>query len=229
MTLILDLIIIGVIILSIFLGSKKGFMRVAIELVGFVAILLIAVWASENLAEPIYENNLKQGIESKISETISVDFDVNNAYDSLPDIVTYFLKLQGIDQNQIQKYINDQIGKGVESVTPTIENYVIRPILTSVISALLMLLIFIIGMLIVKLLAKWINSFIKKTPFIGKVNSILGSVVGFLKGIIIAMAIIWILGALTEIIPSGIFGIKHDTIENAYICGIINELNPLIS
>ena len=228
MTIVLDLIIIGVIILNIFLGSKRGFMRVAIELAGFAAVLLIAVWASNNLVEPIYNDNFKQGVETKISETITVDLDVSSAYKSLPEFVTYILKMQNIDEQTIEQYINSQIDKGAESVAPAVADYVVKPIVTSVISAVLMLAIFLIGMFLIKLLAKWVNSLIKKTPFVGKINSVLGAVVGLLKGVVISMAIIWILGAITSVLPNGILSITHDTVENAYICGIINDLNPLV-
>ena len=49
MNIILDIIIVAIVVICVFLSAKRGFTRTIIELVGFVAAILIAI----NLSTPV--------------------------------------------------------------------------------------------------------------------------------------------------------------------------------
>lgn len=228
MTIVLDIILVAVIVLSAFLGSRRGFMRVLLELIGFIAVILLASWASKQLAPVIFEKHIGPGIEQKIEQNLDVDCDVSQLYQSLPSYLTFALDTSGMDEETVQNFVNEQLESGSKDIAPAITDNVVRPILTSVISAVLMFAIFLIGMFLVRLLARWINSLIRHTPIVGKLNTLLGTVFGALKGIIIAMALVWLLGALTSLLPEGLLGITNQTVQDAQLCQWLNQLNPLV-
>ncbi|MCH5323775.1 MAG: CvpA family protein [Eubacterium sp.] len=66
-----DVILAAVLIGMLFLGVKRGFVRMALSLISFIAAFLISLWASEYIADMIYDSFVEDALEKTISDTVN--------------------------------------------------------------------------------------------------------------------------------------------------------------
>ncbi len=65
-----DVILAAVLIGTLFLGVKRGFIRMALSLVAFIAAFLISFYGSDFLSVKVYEGFIEDDLEATISKTI---------------------------------------------------------------------------------------------------------------------------------------------------------------
>ena len=66
MSITLDLIVIAIIILMVLISAKRGFVRVAVEAVGFVAAIILSLSLSTTLADVTYQKAIEPAILSSV-------------------------------------------------------------------------------------------------------------------------------------------------------------------
>ena len=70
MNIILDLIVVAIIALTVILSVKRGFVRSAVELAGFVLAVVLAFNLGPVLADTTYENIVKEPVEKTTTKKI---------------------------------------------------------------------------------------------------------------------------------------------------------------
>lgn len=82
MALLYDLVVVLVLLVFFVFGAKKGFVKSILSLICFIVALVVSLFASSKLAEPIYEMCFKERVTAFIEENISkVDVsDIVNSY-----------------------------------------------------------------------------------------------------------------------------------------------------
>ena len=89
MSIVLDLIVISIIILMILISAKRGFVRVAVEVAGFVVAIMLSFTLSATLADFTYQKVIEPAIVSSV-ENITVettDSAAENTWNALPDFI----------------------------------------------------------------------------------------------------------------------------------------------
>ena len=223
MSIVLDLLIVAIVLVTAILSAKRGFVRTATELVGFIAAVYLAFTLSAPAADFVYdkmvEPRLVQGIEEKIAEASTNAG--NNAIEALPDFIENNLDKFGIDANTLGSMATN----AAQPATMLSEN-VLEPIFTGIFKAIFSILIFIILSFAAKLLAKLLNK-IFSFSVVGVLNKALGFALGTVKGVVFASIFCSIVVLIASVAGNGFLIFSSDAVNSSFICGFLTNLTGI--
>ena len=225
MSIILDLIVIAIIILMVLISAKRGFVRVAVEAVGFVAAIILSLSLSTTLADVTYQKAIEPAILSSVenatAETTSSAAD--DAWNSLPELITKNADKFGISKDSITNDITEDIGNSATEIVTSISQNTIKPMAVGILKTLYSVILMLVLMIAVKFLARVINKLFSFS-LVGKVNKALGGTFGAIKGIIIAWVFCAVISLLVSLTKNGIWIFNAENIENTIIFKILTEV-----
>lgn len=181
MPIFLDLIIIALILLSTFLGYKKGLIGVAFKIVSFIIAIIITLILYRPVANLIIEHTtwdetIENTIYEKLSGTqIEEGEKINKDETDLPGVVV--------------NYINDGIETTVKQAQENVSQIVAKNLTQSIIQILTMLIIFAITRLLL-LFAKVILEAVAELPIVKQFNEMGGILYGILRGLILVFLLL---------------------------------------
>ncbi len=227
----LDLILIAIIVFHIFVSSKRGFIRTAIELVGFALSVYLAFSIGGVVAQSVYDNTIEPGIVEGVSEsvsetaTVNVDMAVENTWNALPDYVVSLVENVGIDSADIKESISGAVSTNnqTEEIAKSVSQKIVKPIIVPLIKTITSVIIFVVLMFVVRLLAKIINKAFS-LPIIGRINKTLGGILGLGKGLIISAVLAVIISTIVAFSKDGIFIFTSENIEKTYLFSFLSNL-----
>lgn len=181
MAIFLDLIIIGIIALSTFLGYKQGLIKVAFKIVSFfiaVVITLILYKPVTNLIinNTTWDETIENVIYEKLSATkIEQGEKINKEDTDLPGIVV--------------NYINDGITNTVGQAQENVATVVSKELTQSIIQIIVLAVTFIITRILL-IFAKVILEAVSELPIVKQFNEMGGIIYGILRAAIIIFGIL---------------------------------------
>lgn len=208
MAFVVDIIILAIMVTCIFLGYKKGLIRVAVNILGFFIALLIALILYTPISNFIINNTsiqptLKEAISGPVTAyvigTENNGEEKEEVEDNSPKVMTDY----------INEFVENEKQK-VEQTEKDIINNVSETVANNLIKIAVGLLVFIvakIALLFVKALAKLISNL----PIIGSFNKLGGAIYGVLQGLLI----VYILFAILSVFAP--------TMENSGILEAVNS------
>ena len=214
---ILDIILIAIIGLAIFIGYKKGLMKLILKFVGVILSLVLAYVFCNPLANFIYEDlamgpKMSESISDGINEYIEDKKEENN-------IDEYIEKFEGILSAKEQD----------ELKTENIEANIITKVSDKITLFILKGAAFIIIVILINicvLIASLISDGLTNLPVIKTFNKTGGSILS----VIITIIKIWIvLGILLILEPMGIISGVIDYINNSVLVAWLYNNNILMS
>lgn len=226
MSLIIDLVVVGLIALFVFIGIKRGFVKEIVSLVGFIVALVLAFSLSNVGAELAYDNFIDASVQDSVKQSItdSVKNDANGILNSVPEEFISAAKTIGID---IEAAVNDSIGVNIsdtaQNVALKISHDIARPVVTTLIRVILFLVLFIIIRILIGWLGKVLNIF-ARLPVLHSANKLLGGIVGFLRGTVIALVLCYVVILIVNVRENGLIGITKETIEASNIVNFVAEM-----
>lgn len=200
MSIVVDLIIIGIILLSVFLAYKKGLVSLAIGLVSFV----IAIAVTIILYKPISNFVINS---TNIDETIE-----NIIYEKANET----LKKDEKENNEISQIV-------VESTKNALLPETARVLSVNIVTGGVIVILFIL----VKLALRFVTSLanlIAKLPIINQINKVGGIIYGLIRGLLIVYIALLLISIIGKINSDNIL---HKNIENSYIGKTMYENNIL--
>ena len=189
MAILLDLIIIGIILLSTFLGYKKGLIGVAFKIASFIIAVIITLILYKPVSNIIIEkttwdDNIQTTIYNSIAGTnIEEGEKIKTEETNLPNVVV--------------NYINDGIEETIKETKENVAQVVSQNLTKTIIQVITMLAIFIIAR-IALIFAKVILNAIAELPLIKQFNEVGGILYGILRGGIIIFVL---LGVASFVLP----------------------------
>ena len=170
MGIILDIILIALIALSIFLGYKKGLIKLAVKLFAFVIAVVVTLVLYKPVSNLIIEKTeLDDNIKKVIIENGTQEIEENNGEIKEDGFMAY-----------MQDYVGDTIAEAQNDIVT---------IVAEVVSVKAINLIAIIGIFVVTrvalILLTFISDLITKLPIIKQFNKLGGTVYGVLRGLLI--------------------------------------------
>lgn len=228
MSIVIDLILVGIILFFVIISAKRGFVRTAIELVGFFLALYLSITFSGIVAEGVYDTFVKEPLVKQVDEKVggleTSIVNYNKAFDSLPDFVKDKAENYGLSSSGLaEELINNQDGKGFSE---TIVDYAAKPIVTNVIKVALYIILFIVLSFVFKFLARILNKLFS-IPIIGGLNRTLGGIFGLAKGTIIAAAICIAISIIVSLTENGVLIFTNENINSTYLFKFLAGFNPL--
>lgn len=203
MAIIIDLIVISLLILSIFLGYKKGLIGVAFKILSFLIAIVITLILYRPVSNFIMNNtefakNIENTIVQKLSSAEIKDGEIKEENTDLPNVVV--------------NYINKEISNAVDNTKDAVVKTVAKELSRSAINLIVIISIFIITRLIL-LFAKVILEAVAELPIIKQFNEVGGIIYGILRGIILIYVILAIISLILPMIDKDtILGIINNTI-----------------
>ncbi len=225
MSLIIDLIIVAIILLSVIISAKQGFVRTIVGAIGFVAAVVIAFSASEPLAQVTYDKFIEPPIVNSISETATgtVTDTVDGVWSNLPSFVTDNSESFGINKESIKDSLTES-GKGdIKDALTNISQTTIKPIFSGIVSTIYAVILLIILLIIVGFLAKLLNKLFSFS-LVGKLNTTLGGVIGFVKGLVIALIVCEIIVLVISFTENGIWIFNNENISNTILFKFLTNI-----
>lgn len=206
MSIIIDLIIVGIIALCVIVGYAKGLTGALIKILSFVLSLIIAFILYMPLSNYIINNTqIDDMIENTIKESILKNDDQTQKEENMPTAIT--------------DYINQKVEDASNSVKENVVNSTAKDVSQTIVRAGTWIMLFIIAR-IALIVLKFITGLIAKLPVIKQFDKLGGIIYGLLEGLVItyfALALISFITPMTK-------GNLSSDINKSYIgCSMYNN------
>ena len=228
MSYILDGIIVLIVLLFIYLSAKKGFVYTLIEVVGFVAALVIAFTISTPLAEFSYDTFVYPSISEKVENTGNEN--INEAADAVwEDLPDYFTESSffGLSKETATTAAQNEFSNNSDSIAKSISDSMVKPTAVKLISVFISFVLVVVLLFIAKILAKYLNKLFTFS-FVGEINKILGGVLGIAKGAAMAVVFCLVISLILSFTKDGFLIFTYDAIESSYLFKLLMGFSPFI-
>ncbi len=213
---IIDLVLLALLIVSLLIGAKKGFLGQILSILGSVASIILAVMLCEKVADFIMTSmpSLVDGLKDKIGELFGLTDELLAG--------TKEQILQSLAQTNIPAFLHDILANAIIETAGDLD---IVNILTKwVLVAISFVLIFII-ISIVFALIKSIFKGLTKISIIGALDRILGAILMALKLLLFATIIITAVSLFTDmnaiLAPTLDDGTVVESVFNSFVSWIM--------
>lgn len=241
----LDVVLVAIALLCLRKGSKDGFAKTVVSFAGLFIAIILAATLSKPASDFAYTSFVQKPVESTIETAIKNHTDeleesapsanqlllgIEEAIEKSPGFIK---NIFNTDEKKVE--LSDQI---VELYNPDIAEFsksaaenIVKPIVISIISVVVFFVLFFAVLIICAILSKALK-IVNKLPLLGGINSLLGGILGFLKGLVIVLIINYVIVSLTSS-GTNIFGIiTAETVNSSLIMknlALVNPLNAVIS
>ena len=216
MNFVLDLIILAIVIVTIYLSAKKGFVKVLVETVGFILAIVVSFTVSTPLAEATYDKFIEPSIIQSAEKNIQNDEGIEKeVWENIPDIITKNAENFGISAESFSETINENISLGTKKAVTVASQNVIKPVCVSLVSMIYGVILTTLLFIVVKFAAKFLNKLFSFS-LVGKLNRTLGGVLGVFKGVAFAVLFVVIVSFLVSI-NGKLFNITIQDIEKTFL------------
>jgi uncharacterized membrane protein required for colicin V production len=217
MTILIDLIVIAFILLSTFLGYKKGLIGVAFKIISFIVAIVITLLLYKPVSSLIIEqtdwdDKIENVIYEKIAGTnVEQGEKINEEETDLPGIMV--------------NYINEGIENTVNEAKTNIAESVSKDLAKNVIQIITMVAIFIIAR-IALIFAKVLLEAVAELPLIKQFNEVGGILYGILRGLFIIFVLLALASVLLPIFNQTAI---LTSIEQTYITKFLYNHNIILN
>lgn len=223
---IIDICLILAIALFVFIGSRRGFIKEAVSLVGVVLSLLIAIGVAGIGSQALYKSVVRQPIydtvNSVLTENVNAVLDESTVTvgDMVPAELVQMASKVGINF-ELDDSIDLEGGTAevIDSATNSLVDNVVEPICTKALYILIFILSFVLSMILIALLAKALN-IVAKLPVLHSLNRLFGAIVGGVRGAVIAIALCYGLYLVLLVFDNSVFGFNLSLFTGSKIMGI---------
>ncbi len=215
---IIDLILIGIIVIIALISAKQGFVRAVVEVVGFVAAVLVAFSVSKPLADVTYVKLVEPAIVNSVSESAqeSTTQTVDAVWESLPPFITEYAQNFDITRESLEESISESTENNAQTILADISQNVIKPMVTGILETVYAVILIIVLSFVVKILAKLLNK-VFSFSIVGKLNSTLGGVLGVVKGIALVLILCEAVLLIISFTQNGIWIFNNENIDKTIL------------
>lgn len=170
---------------------RVGFMRTAVLAIGYVAAVLVAIWAGRLLAPIAYDMFLRDMVQTSVDQAVagsveglSFELIMANVFDALPAFLINPVLASFGGEEAIIQGVRDTTDGVVEQIGSTVADSIVAPVATEILRIIICLLIFVICVIIVRGVASLFGK-LYAIPIVGTINSVLGAVLGLVKAAVV--------------------------------------------
>ena len=222
MNFILDILVIALIIFFVVKGYKKGFFRSILGFIGFIATVTISIFLTNFSSNLIYDIFIKPSIVNNINNTIYNNYSdlpstlTGKTLDGLPKLFTDLFFKSGHNSNEIEFILKEKSSNSADLISD-----LFRPLIVHFISTILFFVFVVLLLFLLRFILKHCK--ITKIPIIGRVDALLGAVLGLFKGIIISAIILNVLLFIVPIFNSESTMFSRENLNDTYVSRYIVE------
>lgn len=222
---IIDIVFLIVFAVCIITGFIKGFVKSLMDLITNILAVVVARVLSVQLAPQVFskffETSIAERLEAEVSTLgNSATAQVQSALDSIPESMSGFLSLLGMDTTALTESLSQQISASGGDVIDALMLNVVTPVMTVIIKIILFVAIFALSILVLKLFTIIIEKF-AELPVIKQANGVFGGVFGAVKGIVVIAVLCFAVTLIAGFIDNGAF---LTAVDNSKIVNVFNML-----
>ncbi len=222
-----DVLLIAIIIASVIIGYKKGAAKTILSAAAILVSAVVALFLSRILSQFIYDAFFREALESKISTTLEnsivggVADAAVNVVSAIPGVIVGAMSFFGLSESSFENYCEFAVS---EQGTAAAENIAdkLSPVVVGLISIVLAVVFFVVLSFILRLLIKPVQK-IFKLPLIRTPNSLLGGVLGLVKGTVTVLLIAVLLRLAMPFIPASWTFLSQESIDKSYIFSFVYD------
>lgn len=198
MGIVVDCIVVAIILLSVFLGYKKGLIALAVHLLAFIIAIAVTILLYKPVATFVVNvTAIDEGIENAIIEKVN--------------------EIMVEDENQ--ELTSELIQSAKDGTLPDAA----KDLSIAIVNVGVMIILYILIRIILKFVTALAN-FVAKAPLIKQLNEIGGLVYGLARGILIIYIALLLIGFVNQVYPNNAI---HSNINNSYLTKLMYENNIL--
>lgn len=205
MTWIYDLILVLIFVSLILRGWRQGVMATLLRFLGWVVAAFVIIGWAEPWAESIYDAALEKPVTAAVSAAIPADAvnAMNSTADGVESLQGVLDELSGIlGGHQIDASSADAIVAMLRqdgaSLAEAVTQTVLEPVLLGVLQAVVSLGILIVCLFVFRTLSRLSARGRRGRGVLGKVNQLLGGILGAAEGVAVAYVYAFLLSALAS-------------------------------
>lgn len=208
MSIIVDLVILGIILLCIIIGYVRGLTGALIKILSFVLSIVIAFILFIPVSNLVINNTkIDENLEKSIREMI---LDNNEGKEEkMPEAIT--------------DYIGQKVEQATDSAKETIVDNTARDVSLTIVKAGTWIVLFIIARILLILL-KYITALIAKLPVIKQCDKLGGIIYGLLESLVIVYVLLAIISFASPMMGESIL----DSINQSYVGSMMYNNNLIL-
>ncbi len=210
-------------------SARRGFVRTAVQLVGFFVSMLLANALSGPAAEYTFTHFVKEGLTEKISEQIlsagsagSFLQTLEAVLESIPAYLLRALEFAGLPAD----FTLPSVAGSAQQLAAGLVEQTIGPTCIALFSTIFFLLFFSLFLFVTRAVSRCFTG-IRRIPIVGSFNSILGGCVGAVEGVLYLYLIVAIASLVLALTGDSIPYLNRQTLENTWILRLFLEKNAL--
>ncbi len=233
---ILDGIVVVILVLSVWVAMKRGFIKTVFSLVGGIVALVLAVTLSTPVANWLDTEFVRPAIRKTVltavndNEMVSdydqaiASIDVAGKLKEMPESLRAFLEKMNVDVEKISAEAAQTQADSAAAREELIDS-IATPVSRAVCKAAALIGLFIIIFLLVFLVSRLLDAVFRVLPFAKSLNQAGGLILGLLRGVLLVL----IFGAVAYGFAMGNMLINKEQLDQTYLIKWINQMNPILS
>ncbi|SDM68309.1 CvpA family protein [Acetanaerobacterium elongatum] len=229
---VLDGIFVLIILISVFMAWRRGFVHTVLSFLGFIAAAAVSGYYCGRVAQFFYEKVIAQPLYDSILKKVltlvptgEIINKVENIGDVLPGFVTALFNAAAIKTNE---QISQTLSGTAEAVARTVCDAVAAPLLLSLLSLVAFFVLFGLLMVIVNILVSVVGK-VFELPVLSGINRFLGGIVGVLNGVLLCMVAAAILKLFIGLTGNANGLINTGVLEATWFVTYFVDYNPILS
>ena len=208
MNIILDLIVVGILVATVIIGFKRGFIKSLMGLVSGILALVIAFLFSPALARVVDDHLIRpvmvSAVEEKIVSSDPTDGDLLDFLKNAPEDLNQFFSSIGVDLSRLDSYLpegEEQEGEG-EGVLTTVSESLAAPLSNMISTVIAFVVVYLTALILLKIVTALLDGLFK-LPILRIPNKLLGAAIGALTGVITCFVICSVVGLVLPYLAEG--------------------------
>jgi uncharacterized membrane protein required for colicin V production len=235
MAIILDILVLGIIGISVFLSWKKGMIKTLFSLVGGIAAIVLAVsmsapvakWVNEEFVSPTLKRTVLTAINGsdvgKEYDEALAAVDVVDKLQEMPPKLRSFLEKLDVDVEALMSSA-DQTKEDSVAAKEKLVNSIVDPISETASKAIALVGLFIVFFVALFVATALLDKVFAVLPFAKTINKSGGVIFGLIR----AFLLVFILGAVAYGLASGNLLLSAEELEKTLLLKWVNAVNPIL-
>lgn len=221
-----DIALFAIVALIVLISAKSGFFKTLFDLVAYVVAVVFARSFSSVLAQSAFDSFIRDGAQHYLDTSLggigSTDYiqQAQQVIESIPEGFRGLMQILGYNEEVLIEQINSS-DLGGSNLSETLMNSVVEPVGVAIMQFVLFVILAIAFFIAAKLIVVLLNKIIKKMPVIKKMNTVLGGVLGLVKGCIIIAVVSSALSLVASVSDNSTF---INTVDGSVFVSLVNSI-----
>lgn len=232
MSMIIDVILIALVLLVVYKAYQKGFVKTFLDTFSVFVSGIASFSLCRTVADSAYDMFIGDLVKTEFKRALddlnsgaSLGDKLNAMVDALPKPAIGIAEYMGVNLDYLKANLSGASSASDADLIEIVADKIAYDLMIGVVQVVCFFALFIIFSLVVKALSSFISHVVDKLPIVGGLDSLLGIVLGLVKGAIILLAV----GVLlTVFVATAEEGSPLLAIEESKIYTFLSSFNPLL-